>query len=204
MDGSLRASPSAATMCNHPHVETAVDAPPRPSQLRRWAAVLVLVVVVAGALTARALLADEGPGTMEEQVAARLVTMLEQASPAEHADHGHHFDIEGGGVLCAADPFGYEPADATTVDEVRVVYAHHLCAVLIPDTWQNSLRASGPVRADFTTTPPTVQTPESDDYPGWVRETFPAQYHDVAVNGFLSDEVVDRMRERFADRRPRS
>lgn len=191
-------------MCNHPHVETAVDVSPRRPQLRRWVAVLVLLVAVAVALGARALLADDGPGTLEEQLADRLVTMLEEASPAEHADHGHDFEIEGGGVLCAADPFGFEPADATTVDEVRVVYAHHLCAVLIPDTWQNSLRASGPVRADFTSTPPTVQTPESDDYPAWLAATFPEPYRDEAADGFLSDDVVEEMRERFDARRPRS
>lgn len=169
------------------------------------AAVAVAVVLrVAGSDDPAAGADDDRP--LPEQLAARMVTILEQASPDEHADHGHHFDEEASGIVCAAETYGYEPADATTVAQVEVVYGLHMCAEYGPGlVWPGAIRASGPLAVELSAEPATVLLPEQAlageegvSHADRVRAILPEQYHAqaLAADGFDPD-VAEVLRQRF-------
>lgn len=202
-------------------VGTTIDIEQRPRRRYRWlAALAVVLAAVVVALLLRGMGGSESPAAAEderelpeqderglpEQLADRVVQVLEQATPQEHADHGHHFDEEAQGIVCAADTFGFEPADATSLDQVEVVYAQHMCAEYGPGlSWPGAVRASGPLAMELTTDPATVRLPEQA-LPGEegvthadrVRAIIPEEYHEevLAADGFDPD-VAETLRGRF-------
>jgi hypothetical protein len=107
-----------------------------------------------------------------------------------------------------ADRAAPDPPDATTVEQVRVVYAHHMCAEVGPGlTWPQAVRAAGPLAAEFTG-PVTVLLPEralpdvvGASYADRIREIIPERYHETALapGGFADPAVADRLRQRFED-----
>lgn len=135
---------------------------------------------------------------LEQQLASRVVTLLEEASMEDHAAHGHHFHDEDERILCAVEPLGYEPESAQTIDQVRVVYAHHMCAVTT-FPWPYSVRASGPIVVEFTNPPQVTLPAEGTDYAEEVRKILPEEYQDVALltGGFLDESVTEEFRERL-------
>lgn len=181
-----------------------------PTSSRRWLLWPAVVVVLVAGLTGVVVLvtgsSDADPRGLREQLASRVVYALEQSSHSEHAEHGHNFDEHASGILCAADAFGFYPSDATTVDEVRVVYADHMCAETGPGRrWPEAVRAAGPLAVEFADEI-TVHLPERalpDDkratHAERIRALFPKWYHDEALasDGLADPEVAEQLRERF-------
>jgi hypothetical protein len=200
-------------------VETTVDGR-RTRHWVRWLAVGVVVVAVGVAVLLRVASGASSPAepTLSEQLSSRVVEILEESSSAEHEQHGHHFgeacepneepcEQEATGVLCAASAFGFDPPDAATLDQVRVVYAHHMCAVVGPAFgWPDAVRSGGPLTVELTE-PPTVRTPElvpaqeGMDYAGRIRALIPERYHEQALipESFVDPAVADALRERYQD-----
>lgn len=133
---------------------------------------------------------------LNEELAAQVTLILEQASPGEHHSHGHSFDA---GVVCAVEPFGTEPSNAASLVEVRWVYARHMCAITGQSRdWASSVRASGPIAVKIDI-PPQVRVPEAGaGYPERVRRLIPERYHEQAFAEFSDDAAIDAARERFA------
>lgn len=189
-------------------MQTTVDAP-RTRPWLRWLAVgVVLVAGVVAVLVRVASSASEPPEpTLSEQLSTRVEEILQDASLAEHEAHGHHFDQEATGVLCEASAFGFEPPEATTVEQVRVVYANHMCAVVGPAFgWPDGIRSGGPIAVELTE-PPVVRTPElvevdqGADYATRIRALLPERYHEqvLALDGFVDPAVANALRERYED-----
>jgi hypothetical protein len=189
-------------------MQTSVDTSRRGRRWVRWLAVLAVLAAVAVAVIVRfASAGGSEPRSLSEQLSAQVVEALEEASAAEHAEHGHHIDDTATGVLCAAQPFGFEPPDATTMDQVRTVYAHHMCAVIGPGFgWPDAVRSGGPLAVDLGE-PVTIRTPEQVeagpevDYAGRIRELIPAQYHAQALagEGFVDPAVAQTLQRRYEE-----
>ena len=91
--------------------------------------------------------------------------MLEQASPAEHHDHGHEVTAEDT-ILCGIDVFGVDPPSATIVDEVQTVYGYYFCAVGRPGLpYLESSRTDGPVVVTLRPRRPS-RSPSTAGLPG--------------------------------------
>lgn len=183
-------------------MSTNVDVESRPASRgrARWLALAAVVVAAGAALGLRGLLGGGSESTLERQLADRVVAILEEASLEEHAEHGHYFLDEGGKILCAAEPFGYEPANAQTVAEVRVVYTHHMCAVAVARLpWPQSVRAAGPITVELTDPPRVILPAEGTSYADEVRKIIPEQYHEVALStgGFRDERVTEEFRRRL-------
>ncbi|MEV4108635.1 hypothetical protein [Nonomuraea sp. NPDC049695] len=130
-----------------------------------------------------------------KELAAQVTLVLEQSSLGEHHAHGHDFDSR---VVCAVETFGTEPADATSVVEVKWVYARHMCAVTDAGTdWATSVRASGPIAVRIGI-PPVVRVPEPGmGYPDRVRRLIPARYQEQAFAEFDDEDAINAARQRF-------
>jgi hypothetical protein len=158
------------------------------------AAIVTLAGVVLAGVTF--FVARQPSSTLNDELAAQVTLILEQASPGEHHAHGHSFES---GVVCAVEPFGTEPPNATSLVEVRWVYARHMCAITgdSPD-WAASVRASGPIAVKIDI-PPEVRVPKAGaGYPDRVRQLIPERYHTLAFEEFSDDAAIEAARERFA------
>lgn len=128
------------------------------------------------------------PDGLHDQLAGRAQTALEQLSPTElelYDMHGHAVQDHKAKVICAAEPFGTEPATAERVEDVRVIYTHYLCALVQAGTpWHYASRSSGPAVITLTD-PPTVQIAQSGTgYPDRVRAMIPDNLERRALAGF--------------------
>ncbi|GGT20810.1 hypothetical protein ACFFV7_14400 [Nonomuraea spiralis] len=133
---------------------------------------------------------------LDQELAAQVTLILERATPEEHQGHGHGFESR---VVCAVEPFGMDPPDASSLVEVRRVYARHLCAIVGESRdWAMSVRASGPIAVRLGV-PPRVEVPAAGPgYPERVRRLIPERYHDEAFAEFSDETAIDAARERFA------
>jgi hypothetical protein len=141
--------------------------------------------------------AHQESAQLNAELAAQVTLILERSSPAEHHDHGHEFESR---VVCAVEPFGMDPPDASSLGEVEWVYARHMRAITGESRdWAMSVRASGPIAVRVGVVPPTVKVPESGSgYPERVRELIPKRYHDEAFAEFSDDTAIDAARQRFS------
>ncbi|TMR98731.1 hypothetical protein [Nonomuraea basaltis] len=160
---------------------------------------LVAAIVTLAGLTLAGVMffaATQPSSQLYRELAAQVTLVLEQASPGEHQHHGHDFESR---VVCAVEPFGTEPADASSLVEVEWVYARHMCAITGESSeWSVSVRASGPIAVRLGI-PPQVKVPEPGlGYPERVRQLIPARYHEQAFAEFEDDEAIDAARQRFA------
>ena len=143
---------------------------------------LAVVAVAAGLVYLR------GDG-LPEQLAAKARVTLEELQPARLELYDLQGHSHGGGyigkVICTAETFGMEPAEAERVEDVKVIYARYLCALVQRGTpWDYASRSSGPVVIKLTD-PPYVQIPPSGDgYPDRVRALFPDTLEPQAFAGF--------------------
>jgi hypothetical protein len=181
-------------------MSTAIDTPPRRRRHVRWLAVaaVVLVAAVAAVLVRGLGSGSAEPPTLENQLADRIVALLEQSTPAQHHDHGHGEVGETGTVVCAVKTLGFDPPGATTLAEVRTFYGNHLCAVAEPDRpWDFSTKLSGPLSVQLVE-PPVVQVAESGEgYPDRVREIIPEPYQEQAFRELIDEEDMRDLRRRF-------
>lgn len=175
---------------------------PPPRRWRRWAAVGLVAVTVGAALVVVRVLTAPEQLSLTEQLAAEVVSALEDASPDEHADHGHDFGADYG-VLCTAEVFGFDPPSATSAAEVDTVYALHMCAVVIPGLgWPQAVRAFGPLAVELTD-PAEVILPQQLDLgedavqADRVRALFPEEHHDVALEPRMDPALVEGLRDRL-------
>ena len=109
--------------------------PGRPRHRRIVVPVLVLAVaLLAGAVAVTYVGFHRGgpfPDQMRRDLASQTRSILENSPVIANLGVAGHLHDPGAAnkVLCAVDPFGTDPADATRAAQVRVVYAQHLCAI---------------------------------------------------------------------------
>lgn len=171
----------------------------------RWAALVAVVAAAAVALLFRVVAAsgDEGED-LTDQLADRVVRVLEGSSLEQHAEHGHKFE-EGARAVCVAEVFGFDPPDATTAAEVDTIYAHHACAeVGTGFGWPDAIRAAEPLALELTTDPPTVVLPSAAlppdpgaGYDGKIRAVIPEPYQEQAFAD--AGHLLEDLRQRFED-----
>jgi hypothetical protein len=173
--------------------------PPRRRVRARWVA--VAVVVVAAAVLAVVLRGAGGtsrPPTLHNQLSDRLAAMFEQATPTQHHQHGHQ-TVGENKVLCAVKTLGFEPANATTVAEVRTVYGYHFCAIVEPNRpWDFAQKLTGPMAVQLTE-PPVVKVVEGggSGFQDRVRAVIPPPYQEAALKELLDDGQMRDLRKRF-------
>lgn len=181
-----------------------------------WLAVGLVVAALLAAVGLRAAggFGGDGRDRLPDQLATRVVEVLEQPVGAagtgpgpEPVGQGHPLTDDGPGPLvCTARTFGFDPPDAANVGQVRVVYAHHMCAAVGPGlSWPGAIRAAGPVAVTLAD-PPTVRRPEqalpgqpAPTHTDRVRALIPTRYHDLALAppGLADPAVADELRRRF-------
>jgi hypothetical protein len=174
---------------------------------RTWLAVLVVLAMVVLVGIVRALgspstsTSKTPSAALRTQLIAEVTPILEQETPAEHHDHGHDVGPGASGtatVLCAVDPFGIDPPDATALAKVRSVYAYELCAVAVPGApWESATRFSGPVAVRFGDPPVLLVPRQGTGYQDRVREIIPGQYLEHAFGGFKDAQAVAELHRRF-------
>jgi hypothetical protein len=166
--------------------------------MRTRRGLIATIVTLAGLTLAGVMVfaSHQESARLNEELAAQVTLILERATPAEHHDHGHDFESR---VVCAVEPFGMDPPDASSLIEVKWVYARHMCAITGETRdWAMSVRASGPIAVRLGV-PPLVKVPQSGmGYPERVRELIPARYQNDAFAEFSDEAAIDAARERFA------
>jgi hypothetical protein len=178
----------------------------------RWAVAAAVAILAAGVVVGGVLLTAE-PG-LDELMDRRVVAALERPEPGGHAGHSGHggtanphrrVDIDGHELTCVAKSFGHEPAGATEIGDVRVVYAHRMCAATGPGlVWPSSIRETGPVAVRLGI-PDSLVLPEkagSGDgeatYADRIRAVIPPRYHEqaLAFPDFVDPEVAEELQDR--------
>lgn len=192
-------------------MSTDVDARPSRRHVYRWLAVLVVLATVAvvgllkvldtggSAAPTQPARPDDGlPAALRAEMAARLTKALEEATPSEHHDHGHGSLTTTGTLVCAVDPFGVDPPSATTIDQVGIGYALHLCAVAEPGRdWDLSVKYSGPLTANFGDPTVVNVVQPGAGFPDRVHAMIPQRYWARATGPFLDEAALADMRRRF-------
>jgi hypothetical protein len=184
----------------------------------RWAAAAGVAIVAVGVVVGGVILADEP--SLDEQLSRRVVAALERVTPATApttgAAHGHatpanpnrRTDIDGNELVCVAKVFGHEPAAASTVDDVEVVYAHRTCAAVGPGlAWPESLRETGPVAVrlgvpDELVLPEKALPAQPDAaYADRIRAVIPTRYQKqaLAYANFVDPDVAADLQDRLDD-----
>jgi hypothetical protein len=172
------------------------------------------MVLAVGLVVGGVLLLDEPE--LDELLGRRVVAALERADPAaETSPHPGHaqpasshrrVDIDGHELVCAAEAFGHEPPDATSIDAVTVVYAHRMCAAVGPGlVWPGSIRESGPVAVrlgvpDRLVLPEKALPGEADaEYADRIRAVVPARYQRdaLAYGDFVDPDVAEELQGRL-------
>jgi hypothetical protein len=190
--------------CEHRDMSTDVDAlGRRPRRL------LSVAVVLAGTLVTVLVLqhldgAAGRPVDLRGQIAERMVGVLERTPPAQHHGHGAHVDQDidtAARTVCGVRVFGFEPATATRIEDVRTVYGHHLCAIAEKGLqWDGAVKLVGPVVLDLSRTPPAVQVAEATaDVPfrERVRQLIPERYQEQAFEESLDGSTMTELRRRY-------
>jgi len=169
-----------------------------------WMAEILLAVSVGVvALVNPAGSAADLPG----QITTRMRTTLEQADPGQHNHAGHNVQQVATGeaanpaVICGIRVYGYEPAEATALADVRTVYGFHLCGVAERKRpWDVAVKLAGAVIVDMSTRPPGIQVVEATAtvrYVDRLREMFPDKYAELALKEALSDSEMADLRRRY-------
>jgi hypothetical protein len=157
-----------------------------------FAAVLSLLVLLASGVTQRG-----GDGGLHGVAAERAARALEQASPAEHHDHGHDVGAEDR-VYCGVAVFGVDPPSAAVIDEVRTVYGYYFCAVGRPGvSYMDSSRSDGPIVVSLAGSPTIQIVSPGADYQERVRAMMPDQYEERCFGGLPDPSVAQEVMRRY-------
>jgi hypothetical protein len=196
-------------------VDAPPPAPPRPpTPGRRWLALgaaVIAAVAVVGVLysvseRSPAPTTGPGPSTVNDRLAAQIVTTLEKSTPAQHEAHGHHEIASAApegkkpdAVYCTAEVYGFEPATATSPEEVTTAYGYYLCAVREEGRpWDYAQKLVGPIVFEPRTDPPGVHVIEGGDgYQDRLRALLPEQYRQRATVGFSNGANIAGVRTRY-------
>ncbi|RSM68597.1 hypothetical protein DMB66_13045 [Actinoplanes sp. ATCC 53533] len=170
----------------------------------RFVWVAVILLVTAGAVV---LVNSAEPADLQGQIVTRVRATLEQSNPEQHNHAGHPGqqvateEAAKPAVICGVRIYGYEPAEATALAEVRTVYAFHLCGVAERKRpWDVAVKLAGPVAMDMSTDPPGIQVVEATadvKFADRLREMFPAKYADLATTEALADSEMTDLRSRY-------
>ena len=190
-------------------MDAPTDAQP---ETRRWyrnrfvwfAAILVLASTTAVALVNTVGASPDRGNELRGQLTARMLTILEEVDPDQHHGHGEHVNQETAAkaaVICGAQVYGFDPADATALPDVQRVYGFHLCGIAEPNRpWDWAVKLVGPVILEMTTEPPTVHVAEATgtlSFRDRVMEMFPPEYHEEALGESLDPEAMQELRRRY-------
>src|SRR5436190_162853 len=187
--------------------EGAGGATPRPGRRRRHRKIMVLVIGLAVALLGAAVAvtyvgshrAGGASDGFHKSLASQAQSILQNSPVIANlgvAAHIHDPNIPNR-VMCAVDPFGTDPANATEASQVHVVYAQHLCAIAPAGTpWDYAPKSAGPVVVNLQDGTVWVAQP-NQDYRTQVKAKIPAQYQEQAFGTFKHPEVVASLRDRY-------
>jgi hypothetical protein len=170
-----------------------------------WVAV-ILAVTAAVVVLVRSAGPEPEPTDLQGQIVTRLRTTLEKADPGQHNHAGHNAQQAAGAetppaVICGVRVYGYEPADATVLADVKTVYGFHLCGVAEQKRpWDVAVKLAGPVIVDMATEPPGIQVVEATAdvmFVDRLKQMFPAEYAQVALKeALVAGEMAD-LRRRY-------
>lgn len=183
----------------------------------RWAAAAAVAVVAVGIVVGGVLLSANP--ALDELMDRRVVAALERADPGAahppgHSEHGEsadpnrRVDIDGHELRCVARTFGHDPADATTIEDVTVIYAHRMCAAVGPGlAWPEAIRETGPVAVRLgvpdTLVLPEKALPDEPDasYADRIRAVVPERFHEqaLAYPDFVDPDVAEELQDRIED-----
>jgi len=170
-----------------------------------WVAVILLAVSAGAVALARPGGSKAEPADLHGLIMTRMRTTLEQVDPGQHHHGGHHAaqaaTEDGAPVICGVRVYGYEPAEATTLTEVRTVYGFHLCGIAEPDyPWDVAVKLAGPLIMDMSVEPPGIQVVEATEdvmFVDRLRQMFPAKYAELAQKEALTGSEMADLRRRY-------
>jgi hypothetical protein len=179
-------------------MSTTFDAPAVTGPRRVWWLIPELVALAVLAVLAVPYLgASGGQSGLHAQAAERGARLLEQASPAQHHDHGHTVTGEDT-ILCGIDVFGVDPPSATIVDEVQTVYGYYFCAVGRSGvTYLDSSRSDGCIVVHLQAAASIQIAQHGQGYPDRVRAMMPDQYEQYCFNGLPDGSVAGDVKRRY-------
>ncbi|GLW29410.1 hypothetical protein [Actinoplanes regularis] len=173
-----------------------------------WAAAVLLAGTLGVAALADSDRSRAEPADLQAQIVTRMRTTLEQSGPEthNHAGHGTQQATAGGAakpaVICGIRLYGYEPAGASRLAEVRTVYGFHLCGVAEPkQPWDVAVKLAGPVILDLSTDPVGIQVVEATaevKYVDRLRQMFPDKYAQLAIKEALTETEMADLHRRYA------
>ena len=170
-----------------------------------WVVVILLATAAGVAVLYDPAGSKAEPADLRTQVITRMRTTFEQSDPELHNHSGHTTQQTTTGkapaVICGIRVYGYEPAGATVLADVRTVYAFHLCGVAEPKRpWDVADKLAGPAIVDLSTDPPGIRVVEATAEVKFVdrlREMFPDEYAQVALKEALSEAEMADLRRRY-------
>ena len=172
-----------------------------------WVAVILLATAAGAAVLVTSAGAKVDPAQLQAQIVTRMRTTLEQSDVEQHNHGGHTAQqaaTEGEGqpaVVCGVRVYGYEPARAASLADVRTVYGFHLCGVAEQKrAWDVAVKLAGPVIMDLATEPPGIQVVEATadvKFVDRLRQMFPDKYAQVALKEALADSEMADLRRRY-------
>lgn len=172
-----------------------------------WVAVILLAVSAGAAALVNTADPETAPADLRAQIITRMRTTLEEANPEQHRHAGHNAqpgateEAAKPPVICGVHLYGYEPAGATALAEVRTIYGFHLCGVAERKRpWDVAVKLAGPVILDLSTARTGIQVVEAtDDVPfvDRLRQMFPDKYAQLASREALSQEEMAGLRRRY-------
>lgn len=169
-----------------------------------WVAVIVLAVS-AGAVLVNSADSEAEPADLRSQILTRMRTTLEQADPGQHNHAAHNVQVTTeqakAAVICGVHVYGFEPAEATVLADVRTVYGFHMCGVAEQQRpWDGAVKLAGPLIMNVATEPPGIQVVEATAdtlYIDRLRQMFPPKYAEMAQKEALADSEMADLRRRY-------
>ena len=170
-----------------------------------WVAVILVTVSVTAAMLVNTSRPEQD---LQGQIMDRMRTTLEQTNPDQHnhAGHGAQQATAKGAkpaVICGVRLYGFEPAEATALADVRKVYGFHLCGVAQQGySWDVAVKLAGPVTLDMSSQPPGIQVVEATETVKFVdrlKQMWPARYADLALKEALTESEMADLRRRYDD-----
>jgi hypothetical protein len=127
-------------------------------------------------------------GSGGDETGRLAASVIEQASPAAHHDHGHEV-AEGDRVFCGVDVFGVRG---------ETVYGYYFCAMGhagVP--YLESSRVDGPVVVTLGATPSAEIAPPGAGYAAKVRAMMPDEYEWRCFGGLPDPSVASEVQRRY-------